>query len=163
MDPESRTDLIRVHALHALEYCERLFYLEEVEGLGTADDAVLAGRALHQELSRDSERVEIQVSSEALGIYGKVDALRTRDGKLVVYEHKRGRPAPGPAGPGAWASDRLQAGAYGLLAEQANPGNVVECRIRYHRPPATVSFPLDDQLRADVKQAIARAQSLRAS
>ena len=31
---------IRVMALHALAYCERLFYLEEVEEIRIADDAV---------------------------------------------------------------------------------------------------------------------------
>jgi len=163
MDPEARTDLIRVHALHALEYCERLFYLEEVEGLGTADEAVFAGRVLHQELTQDGQRVELQLSSEALGLYGRVDGVRTRDGKLVVYEHKRGRPAPGPNGPNVWPSDRLQAGAYALLAEEANPGITVECRVRYHRPPATVSLPVDAELRADVKSAVERARLLQAS
>jgi CRISPR-associated protein Cas1 len=38
---------IRVMALHALAYCERLFYLEEVEEIRVADDAVFAGRELH--------------------------------------------------------------------------------------------------------------------
>ena len=36
--------LIRVMALHALAYCERLFYLEEVEEIRIADAAVYAGR-----------------------------------------------------------------------------------------------------------------------
>ena len=42
--------LVRVMALHALAYCERLFYLEEVEEIRVASDAVYAGRVLHQEL-----------------------------------------------------------------------------------------------------------------
>ena len=37
---------IRVMALHALAYCERLFYLEEVEEIRVADAAVYAGRRL---------------------------------------------------------------------------------------------------------------------
>jgi CRISPR-associated protein Cas1 len=32
--------LLRVMALHALAYCERLFYLEEVEEIRVADQAV---------------------------------------------------------------------------------------------------------------------------
>ena len=39
--------LIRVMALHALSYCHRLFYLEEVEEIRLADDRVFAGRELH--------------------------------------------------------------------------------------------------------------------
>lgn len=34
---ENSADLIRVMALHALAYCERLFYLEEVEEIRIAD------------------------------------------------------------------------------------------------------------------------------
>lgn len=37
--------LTRVMALHALGYCERLFYLEEVEEIRLADASVHAGRA----------------------------------------------------------------------------------------------------------------------
>lgn len=46
---------IRVSALHALVYCPRLFFLEEVEELYTQDAAVFAGRRLHAELERQEE------------------------------------------------------------------------------------------------------------
>ena len=44
---EKTTDepLIRVMALHSLAYCERLFYLEEVEEIRVADANVYAGRS----------------------------------------------------------------------------------------------------------------------
>ena len=45
--------LTRVMALHALAYCERLFYLEEVEEIRVADANVYAGRRLHEELADD--------------------------------------------------------------------------------------------------------------
>ena len=41
---------LRVMSLHALLYCERLFYLEEVEEIRVADFAVYAGRRLHEEV-----------------------------------------------------------------------------------------------------------------
>lgn len=47
-----KQDTIRVSALHALAYCPRLFYLEEVEELYTQDAAVFAGRRLHAELEK---------------------------------------------------------------------------------------------------------------
>ena len=43
---------IRVMAIHALAYCERLFYLEEIEEIREADDRVYAGRKLHEERCR---------------------------------------------------------------------------------------------------------------
>ncbi|WP_233261520.1 type I-MYXAN CRISPR-associated endonuclease Cas4/Cas1 [Vitiosangium sp. GDMCC 1.1324] len=162
MGAEPGTESIRVHALHALAYCERLFYLEEVEEIRVADAAVYAGRRLHVELAEDGERVELELASEALGLHGKVDAVRRRDGVLVVYEHKRGRPAQGKQGPEAWPSDRLQAGAYALLAEERFPGGPIECRVRYHQQDTTVRFPLDEPLRQQVREAVARARTLRA-
>jgi CRISPR-associated protein Cas1 len=45
MSTETSPDpFIRVMALHALAYCERLFYLEEVEEIRIADEAVYTGR-----------------------------------------------------------------------------------------------------------------------
>ena len=44
---------LRVMSLHALAYCPRLFYLEEVEEIRVANAAVFAGRALHSELAAD--------------------------------------------------------------------------------------------------------------
>ena len=46
---------LHVHSLHALAYCERLFYLEEVENLRVADARVYAGRRLHVEIERDED------------------------------------------------------------------------------------------------------------
>ncbi|ATB51317.1 type I-MYXAN CRISPR-associated endonuclease Cas4/Cas1 [Corallococcus macrosporus] len=161
--PDVAEPSIRTHALHALAYCERLFYLEEVEELRVADASVFAGRRLHVQLQEEGERVELELASEALGLHGRVDALRTREGTLVVHEHKRGRHAPGRDAPEAWPSDRLQAGAYALLVEERFPGTPVECRVRYHQTDTTVSFPLDAALRRDVAAAVSRARLLRAS
>jgi CRISP-associated protein Cas1 len=43
---------LRIMSLHALAYCERLFYLEEVEEMRVADERVYAGRLLHVELEK---------------------------------------------------------------------------------------------------------------
>lgn len=45
---DSQGPLIRVMALYALAYCERLFYLEEVEEIRVADHRVYAGRTRHE-------------------------------------------------------------------------------------------------------------------
>jgi CRISPR-associated protein Cas1 len=107
---------IRVMALRALAYCERLFYLEEVEEIRVPDDRVFDGRTLHETLDSDGEL--------------------------------------------AWASDRLQVGAYALLVEEATGEAVSEGRVRYHGSNATVRVPIDDNIRAEVRNAIGRAQEL---
>ena len=86
---------IRIMALHAMMYCERLFYLEEVEEIRVADSNVYAGRRLHDDVvSEDDispEKRSFQVESETWGLIGKADAVRKRDGQWIAYEHKKGR------------------------------------------------------------------------
>ena len=153
--------LIRVMALHALAYCERLFYLEEVEEIRIADAAVYAGRRLHEELAADEgETVSLVLESETLGLKGKVDCLRRRDGQMIPYEHKRGRAAKGEQGPEPWPSDRLQVCAYALLVEAHIGSPIQEARIRYHADNVTVRVPVDDAAREEVRKAVARAREL---
>ena len=93
---------VRVMALHSLTYCERLYYFEEVEEIRVANDLVYAGRALHEEIGgidpSAAELRDLELYSERLGLRGKVDAIRTRDGTLVPYEHHKGRARRGPNG-----------------------------------------------------------------
>ena len=157
---------LRVMSLHALLYCERLFYLEEVEEIRVASAAVYAGRELHESLSADADAdgdwEEVDLVSESLGIFGKVDCLKRRDGAIVPYEHKRGRCRRSEANEAlAWPSDRIQAAAYAMMLEEATGQPVAEARIRYHVDGVTVRVPIDDAARADVRTAIARARELR--
>ena len=145
---DSNEPLIRVMALHALMYCERLFYLEEVEEIRIADASIYAGRRLHEELAADEgEMVSLVLESEKLGIKGKVDCLRRRNGQLIPYEHKRGRCRKGEEGPEAWPSDRLQVCAYTLLLEENTGTSIDEARIRYHGDNATVRVAIDEAAR----------------
>src|SRR5262245_745788 len=136
---------LRVMALHALAYCERLFYLEEVEEIRLADERVFAGRTLHAEIAREeddgmSERFVLD--SARLGVRGQVDALRRRDGQWIPYEHKRGRSRRDPKKAAqAWPSDRLQIGAYAMLLEEASGETIAEGRVRYHADGVTVRVP----------------------
>lgn len=157
--------LVSVGALHALVYCERLFYLEEVERLRVADAAVFAGRQLHQELvSEDDGQVErLAFESRDLGLRGKVDVLRCRDGALVPYEHKRGRSAGRKGAREAWETDRIQVAAYTMLIEEAHQITITEARVRYHADGVIVRVSVDAELRAAVRAAVSRARDLRRS
>jgi len=75
---ESRTP-IRVMALHALAYCERLFYVEEVEQIRIPDHRVHAGRTLHEGIEEEGELCGITLESEKWGLKGKVGYVRYRD------------------------------------------------------------------------------------
>ena len=157
---------IKVSALHAFAYCPRLFYLEEVEELYTQNAAVFAGRTLHEELEEqeDGEWEDLFLESVELGLRGRVDALRKRDGQVIPYEHKRGRPHRDEhKQPQAWESDRLQVLAYACLLEMALGVTIAEGRIRYHAENVLVHVPLDDVARLWVWEVIEKARSLRDS
>lgn len=163
---EGHDPLVRVGALHALGYCERLFYLEEVEEIRVADAAVYAGRALHAEIEKEEgDLVErFTLASPALGLRGQLDAIRRRDGRWIPYEHKKGRAArDDKKKPAPWPSDRLQVAAYAMLLEEQCGEAVEEARVRYHQDGVTVRVPIDEAARADVRAAVARARELRAT
>ena len=162
--PAEQQETLRVGALHALAYCPRLFYLEEVEELYTQDAAVFAGRRLHVEIEKEDgdEWQSLTLESEELGLRGKVDALRTRHGQTIPYEHKRGRCYRDANNkPQAWESDRLQILAYASLIEIALGITVAEGRIRYHADNVLVHVPLDEDGRQDVRDTIHYARQLR--
>ncbi|MDO5579549.1 MAG: type I-MYXAN CRISPR-associated endonuclease Cas1 [Planctomycetia bacterium] len=158
---------LRIMALHALDYCPRLFYLEEVEEIRVADDRVYAGRALHEIVAPDNFdgklMTQVELTGEKLGLTGKIDCLCRRNGTLIPYEHKRGKSRRIDGNPAAWSSDAIQVSAYGLLLEEARKMEVKEGRIRYHADNQTVRVPLDDTMRKTVFDLIAEGRRLRAS
>ncbi len=160
---EKTTDfpLVRVMALHAMVYCERLFYLEEVEEIRVADANVYAGRRLHDKLDKGPDIYTLELTSERLGLRGKADCVRRRNGELIVFEHKKGRSKQGKE---AWPSDRLQVLAYSLLLSEHTGKPVKEARIRYHADNKTIRLEIDHvEAEAEVQTAVARAEELRNS
>ncbi|MBF0502360.1 MAG: type I-MYXAN CRISPR-associated endonuclease Cas1 [Candidatus Riflebacteria bacterium] len=153
--------LIRVMALHALAYCERLFYLEEVEEIRRADANVFAGRRLHETLDKGNDITTLELASERLGIRGKIDCIRRESGQLIVCEHKKGRSKEGKE---AWPSDRLQAMAYALLLAEHSGKPADEALVRYHADHRTISIPFElDSAEKEVGMVLARAKELRLS
>jgi CRISPR-associated protein Cas1 len=149
-------------SLHALAYCHRLFYLEEVEEIRVADDRVYAGRELHASLAaeEDGEPAQLDLADPALGLFGRVDAIKRGDGSLLPYEHKRGRCRRGVGAAEAWPSDRLQVIAYAALISACTGQQVAEGRIRYHADNVTVRVPFDEAARSELAEAIATARRL---
>jgi CRISPR-associated protein Cas1 len=163
---DSHAPALRVESLHAFAYCTRLYYLQEVERISVPHERVFAGRHLHAALEADAdadgESVSLELASDALGLVGKVDCVRRRDGSHLPYEHKRGRPArAADNAPQAWPSDRLQLIAYAVLLEEAFGQPIPEGRVRYHAANVTVRVPIDERARDDLNAALAEARRLR--
>lgn len=159
---EGHHEPVRVMALHSLVYCERLYYLEEVEEIRLADAAVYAGRRLHDAWSEGEEWESWQLSSSSLNLTGKLDAVKRADGQRLVYERKKGRPDCRGEHPRAWPSDVMQVTAYSMLLEQHLGVELNEARIRYHATKQTVRVGIDEVARSAVRNATARAVELRA-
>ncbi len=159
-DKAAEEPLLRVMALHALAYCERLFYLEEVEEIRRADARVYDGRRLHEDLEKEEEAVTLELASETLGIKGKLDGLKRQRGGWMVVEHKKGKSQKGAA----WPSDRLQVLAYALLLAEHTGREVKEALIHYHADQKKVRLTVDREAAlAEVQAAVARARELRSS
>lgn len=158
--PDEATPLLRVMSLHALTYCERLFYLEEVEEIRVADHAVFEGRRVHEELD-EGTLTSFTLESPELGLRGRVDAIRKRDGVLIPIEVKKGHAAPGEGIDAAWATDQIQVAAYALLLEATQGVRIEEGRVRYLADHKTVRIPMDEALRERVYGSLRRARALR--
>ncbi|CCQ92536.1 CRISPR-associated protein Cas4/endonuclease Cas1 fusion [[Clostridium] ultunense Esp] len=163
MDPaESIEPLIRVMALHALEYCERLYYLEEVEEIRIADKAVYDGRRFHQQLPEYVEITSYPLQSDTLGIFGKVDCVRSEGGEWIPFEYKKGHSKNYEKDKiDAWPPDKLQVAAYALLLEEHFDRTISEGRIYYAADHRTVRILINDEMREWVKRSIERARYLR--
>lgn len=157
---------LHAYSLQALGYCERMFYLEEVEGIQVANEQIYAGRRLHTEIERNEDEKWLSFNAESaeFGLVGKFDAVRKRDGQYIPYEHKRGRSARSMDNkPEAWQSEKLQIAAYAVLLEERTGEIVQEGRVRYHADNVTVRVPIDDQARLALHNAVARARELQSS
>lgn len=159
-DKATAEPLIRVMALNALAYCERLFYLEEVEEIYRADANIYDGRRLHEELAQDPEVISLELASDTLGIKGKLDCVRELRGDWLVVEHKKGTSNRGQV----WPNDRLQVLAYALLLAEAVGQPVRQAVIHYHGDNQKLKIAVEpDAARQEVLAAVARARELRAS
>lgn len=155
-------DLVPVMALHALAYCPRLFYLENVEGQRVANAKVYAGRELHSSLERENED-SIHVVSRRLGLQGRVDFIRTDKEGPIPVEVKRGRAKRIGTGLTGWPSDILQVAAYAMLLEECLETSVQHARIHYARDTAWVHVAVTDDLREEVQEAVVQARKLGSS
>ncbi len=160
-------DLIPVRALNQVTYCPRLYYLEYVEAVMPINEHVEDGLFQHRRVDdpdlQHRTRKEgaalhtrsVQISSERLGISGKLDLIEEKDGVICPIEYKRGSGPPGDNGlPPYWDNDAVQVCAQGLLLEEEFSVPVARGIIYYIGSKSRVEVPFDDDLRTKTLQAI---------
>ncbi len=168
-------DLIPVRALNQVTYCPRLYYLEYVEAVMPINEHVEDGLFLHRRVDdpdlHSRPRKEgavlhtrsVQLSSERLGITGKLDLIEEKNGRAYPVEYKRGSGPPGDNGmPPYWDNDAVQVCAQGLLLEE-ELGVTIPFGVLYYIASKTrVNVLFDDALRTRTLQAIRTIRELSA-
>jgi CRISPR-associated protein Cas1 len=160
-------DLIPVRALNQVTYCPRLYYLEYVEAVMPTNEHVEDGIFQHRRVDdpglqhrprKEGEAMHtrsVQISSERLGISGKLDLVEEKDGAVCPIEYKRGCGPPGGNGsPPFWDNDAVQLCAQGLLLEEELGAPVPRGFLYYIGSKTRVEVPLDECLRTQTLQAI---------
>ncbi len=166
-------DLIPIRALNQVSYCQRLYYLEYVESVMPINEHVEDGIFQHRRVDdpalQHRSRKEgdalhtrsVQISSERLGITGKLDLVEEKNGLVYPVEYKRGSGPPGDSDlPAYWENDAIQVCAQGMLLEE-NLGVSIGLGVLYYIGSKTkVQVPFDDELRRKTLRAIQTVREL---
>jgi CRISPR-associated protein Cas1 len=166
-------DLIPVRALNQVTYCNRLYYLEYVEAVMPTNEHVEDGIFQHRRVDdpdlqnrprKDGDTVQtrsVQLSSERLGITGKLDLVEEKDGRIYPVEYKRGDGPGGANGrPDYWDNDAIQLCAQAMLLEDERGMSIHFAVLYYIGSKRRVEVPLNDDLRARTLQAIRSIREL---
>lgn len=169
------SDLIPVRALNQVSYCPRLYYLEYVESVMPTNEYVEDGLFQHRRVNdpglanrtrKEGDALHtrsVSLSSERLGISGKLDLMEERDGVARPIEYKRSSAPTGDDGrPTVWENDAIQLCAQGMLLEEEFGDPVPRGVLYYIGSKTRVDVPLDDALRARTLAAIALIRDLSA-
>jgi CRISPR-associated protein Cas1 len=165
--PLAPPDLIPVRALNQVSYCRRLYYLEYVEGLMPINEFVADGIFQHRRVNdpelEQRQRKEgevlhtrsVSLSSERLGLTGKLDLIEEKDGSVYPVEYKRSAgPNPTEGQPPFWENDAIQLCAQGMLLEEEYGRPIARGVLYYMGSKRRVDVPLDDGLRAKTLAAL---------
>lgn len=168
--------LIPARMINEVLYCERLLYLEYVQGEWADNVFTADGQAVHRRVNEqekalkpapDGESTEerpyvarsVWLSSERLGMTAKIDLVEVDGGSVIPVEYKRsGRPDV-PAG--AYLPERAQVCAQVLLLREHG----YECahgEIYYAKDRQRVELQIDDDLIEQTLRAVERVRELSA-
>jgi CRISP-associated protein Cas1 len=119
-------DLVPARMVNEASYCRRLFYLEWVQATFTDNADTVEGRWQHRVVDQptgrvpDPERSEelrqarsVLLSSERLGLIGRIDLLEGDDDAVVPVDYKHGRAPGNPER--SWEPERVQVCVLGMI------------------------------------------------
>jgi CRISPR-associated protein Cas1 len=168
--------LIPARMINEVLYCERLLYLEYVQGEWADNVFTADGNAVHRRVNEhekalkpapEGEEAEarpyvarsVWLSSERLGITAKIDLVEVDGGRVIPVEYKRSARPDVPGG--AYLPELAQVCAQVLLLREHG----YECdhgEIYYAKDRQRVELTIDDRLIQQTLRAVERVRELAA-
>jgi CRISPR-associated protein Cas1 len=159
--------------LNAYVYCPRRFHYEFVQGVMQDNEHVVQGRRRHARVDdpalaerprREGEVVHtrsVWLTSEQLGITGKLDLVEETGGQVAPVEYKKGRPPSRERCPaGYWENDAVQLCAQAMMLEEADGCAVSRGYLYFVTTRQRVEVPMDACIRSRTRSAIDAARRL---
>ncbi|MFW6349198.1 MAG: CRISPR-associated endonuclease Cas1 [Thiohalospira sp.] len=165
--PELNDDqpLLPARMINEYEYCPRLAYLEWVQGEWSDSGDTVDGRHAHRRVDRpdkglpaaDTEAEDrihtrsVTLSSNRLGLIGKLDLVESEGDEATPVDYKRGKRPH--VDKGAYLPEQVQLCVQGLLLEEQ--GYRCEAGILYFQGSRErVRIPFDEELREQTRSDI---------
>jgi len=171
--PDTAVELPSLPArmINEFQYCQRLAYLEWVQGEWSESVDTVEGRYAHRRVDRpsgdlpkpsgsalessgDGERIHVRsitLSSGRLGLIARMDLVEGEGNRVTPVDYKRGKRPHVPHG--AYDPERVQLCVQGMILEEH--GYVCdEAALYYVESRERVRIALDDELRELTRRAI---------
>jgi CRISPR-associated endonuclease Cas1/CRISPR-associated protein Cas4 len=152
-------------------YCSRLFFLEWVDREFDDNHFTVEGRVVHKRVDGGEPTRElgapeggdepwqarsVDITSESLGVTGKLDIVEGDGTEVMPVDTKRGRVPDVPEG--AWEPERVQLCLYGLMLREAGYA-CSKGALYFAGSRRRVQVPFTDELVARTKELVAGARA----
>ncbi|HEX3852833.1 MAG TPA: CRISPR-associated endonuclease Cas1 [Polyangiaceae bacterium] len=168
--------LVPARMINEVLYCERLFYLEHVQGEWADNVYTADGQVVHRRVNEDVKPLQpaaeagddaeeakpytarsVWLSSDRLGITAKIDLVEVDGGNVVPVEYKRSKRPDVPLG--AYPPELAQICAQVLVLRE-NGYSCERGEIYYAKDRQRIEIAIDDSLIAMTLRAVERIGEL---
>lgn len=160
---------IPARMINEFSYCPRLYFLEWVDTEFEDNHFTADGRFAHRKVDdgeptaalRDADQPwkarSIELSSERLGVSGRVDLVEASDGEVWPVDTKRGAAPDVPEG--AFEPERVQLCLYGLMLQEQGY-RCTRGELYFAGSRTRVEIPFDDALVTRTLDLVAQAREV---
>ncbi len=169
MNEDPELPLLPARMVNEYTYCPRLFFLEWVDREFEDNHLTVEGRVVHRRVDggsptaplKESEQPwrarSVELSSDTLGVTGKIDVVEGEGGAVWPVDVKRGKAPDVPEG--AWEPERVQLCLYGLLLREQGY-RVDKGELYFAGSRTRVEIAFDEALVARTLELVAAARAL---